>query len=460
MGSRVSGVFVVGWLALMSSLPLQLASGQNLLANPDFETFVGQYPANWSNVSPATLGVVNYGWPDDLVATPGSMIFVNTSPNAGTGNLVHQCVQVAPNTRYLLALHARVPSGQNRTGQARIQVGGTATADCSTAGTFLGDASIDSTTTDVWLGESTTFVTGAGTAAVQATIIGTKNEAGGEFQVLVDAVYVGKPVKGDFNADGYADLVWDNLTSDVHRVWTMGGAVRESSLVVTPDQTGANLKLAVTDDFNDDARTDLVFRSDTNGNLRFWMMNGVERDSVVAVDGALPGSTLAAAADFNHDGKPDLLWRDPTNQALSVWTMDGTVQTGTLTPNPAQAVNANWAVVIAADLDRDGNTDLLWYNSTSGKIVRWLLDANLVRLSGGFTTPANAGNNNWKVVAAGEYKRVPGSGADGVDIVWRNETSGKLVTWMMDASSTKVVGGFTTPDTPNPALGWTVVGPR
>ncbi len=71
------------------------------------------------------------------------------------------------------------------------------------------------------------------------------------------------------------------------------------------------------------------------------------------------------------------------------------------------------------------------------------------------------------MVAAGDYGPTPGllGGSDGrPDIVWRNETSGKLVVWFMDGGSsppTRLAGGFTTPDSPQPdPLGWNVVGPR
>jgi hypothetical protein len=116
--------------------------------------------------------------------------------------------------------------------------------------------------------------------------------------------------------------------------------------------------------------------------------------------------------------------------------------------------------VAALDYDKDGDTDLLWYNSTSGKIVQWLMDGALQRWTGRFTAPANAGDANWKVLASGDY----GLGSGGVpgtnDLVWRNATSGKLVAWYMDLAGNRTFGTFTTPDAPAPALDWTVVGPK
>ena len=110
----------------------------------------------------------------------------------------------------------------------------------------------------------------------------------------------------------------------------------------------------------------------------------------------------------------------------------------------------------------------MWYNPSTGKIVSWFLDASYARTSGNFTTPANAGDNNWKVLASADY----GIGADGTvdvappvpgshDLIWRNATSGRFVVWHLDYARNRTNGLFTTPDSPTaPATDWTIVGPR
>jgi len=117
--------------------------------------------------------------------------------------------------------------------------------------------------------------------------------------------------------------------------------------------------------------------------------------------------------------------------------------------------------VAALDYDADANRDFLWYNWSSGKIVQWLMNAALQRVTGRFTTPANAGDANWKVLASADY----GVGAGGVagtnDVVWRNATSGRVVVWHLDLAGNRTTGLFTSPDAPSPdPAGWTIVGPR
>ena len=168
---------------------------------------------------------------------------------------------------------------------------------------------------------------------------------------------------------------------------------------------------------------------------------------------------LSATADFDHDGGPDILWRNETSQRLVIWTMNGTVKAGNILPSPDHAVDGNWEIVGARDFDGDGNTDLLWYNGTSGKVVIWRMDASVVRLSGSFTTPANAGDNNWRVVATADYGKGVGGVLQTPDLLWRNASSGRLVIWHLDWSGTRTAGLFTTPDSMGD-LAWLVVGPR
>ena len=128
----------------------------------------------------------------------------------------------------------------------------------------------------------------------------------------------------------------------------------------------------------------------------------------------------------------------------------------------------NWEVAAALDYNNDGARDLLWYNPNSGKIVLWFMDAAVHRISGRFTNPANAGDNNWKVYAGGDYGAGVGGSACTNDIVWRNATSGKEVVWYMDQAGNRTSGTFTVPDAPvsdpdgNPtaATDWIVTGPR
>jgi hypothetical protein len=246
----------------------------------------------------------------------------------------------------------------------------------------------------------------------------------------------------------------------------MNGVVRTSAASISPAAPASSTQqIAGVDDFNGDYRNDLVLWDSATGAVEFWLMNGTNRiGAAVPIAGAPTLATnwrLSATADFDHDNKPDLVWRNITSQKLVVWTMNGTTKAGSIIPLPDQAVDFNWELVAALDLNADGNADFLWYNQTSGKIVFWTMNASVQRITGSFTTPANAGDNGWKVLAAGDYGVGPGGLPNTADIVWRNTTSGKFVVWYMDTTGVRTAGTFTTPDAPAaPATDWTIVGPK
>ena len=276
-------------------------------------------------------------------------------------------------------------------------------------------------------------------------------------------VYGRSHVKGDLSDDLKTDLVLANRNAPVHRVWTLDGDLnRLAEVDVSPDQTGPDWQLGGVDDFDGDGQDDLVFRN-ASGAVEFWLMNGTSRvGAPVPLNGTAPAPAwkLSATADFDHDARPDLLWRNTATRALEIWTMNGATPTGTITPTPAQATDANWEVVAALDADRDGNTDLLWYNQSSGRIVFWFMDAAVQRLTGQFATPMQAGDANWKVLAAGDYGVGPNGRPGTYDLVWRNATSGRFVVWNMDTHGARTAGRFVNPSAPDSPLDWTIAGPR
>jgi hypothetical protein len=215
----------------------------------------------------------------------------------------------------------------------------------------------------------------------------------------------------------------------------------------------ATSSLAGTDDFDLDFDDEQVFRD---------MASGVAYVDSTPVAGApvLPLNwKLSATGDFDFDGRADILWRNTTSQKLVIWTMNGAAKTGNIIPSPDQAVDANWEVAAAADFNGDGARDLLWYNQTSGKIVLWFMNSFVVRITGQFTNPSTVGNNNWRVLAVGDYGKGAGGLWDTNDILWQNDTSKRVVVWYMDQAGNRTSGTFTIPDTIVGATG-ILVGPR
>jgi hypothetical protein len=259
-------------------------------------------------------------------------------------------------------------------------------------------------------------------------------------------------------ANNNADVVlWRPDTRQL-MLWDMRREARVETLMLGPTKQPVGA-----DNFTGNYESDFVLYNATTGQVSFKSLSSGETDLYGAP--LLPLNwKLSATADFNHDGRPDIVWRNSSSQKIVIWKLGeggapGTQRTGTVIPNPDQAVDANWEIVGARDYDYDGNVDFVWYNPVSGKIVIWYMDSSVVRITGNFTTPSNAGNNNWRVVATADYGRGTGGLWGTPDLLWRNATSGKLVVWHMGQGGVRTSGLFTTPDSAGD-VAWQVVGPR
>ena len=128
---------------------------------------------------------------------------------------------------------------------------------------------------------------------------------------------------------------------------------------------------------------------------------------------------------------PDLniLWQNANGQA-SIWEMDGNTRIGggPVSPNPGPS----WRAVGTGDFNGDGNSDILWQNTSTGQASIWEMDGN-TRIGGGPVTP-NPGPS-WKAVGTGDF-----NGDGNSDILWQNTSTGQASIWEMDGN-TRIGGG-------------------
>jgi PKD repeat protein len=127
--------------------------------------------------------------------------------------------------------------------------------------------------------------------------------------------------------------------------------------------------------------------------------------------------------DLNGNGTSDLLWFNTAANKFAYWLMSNT----TLVSSGAFTVGANYRVVATPDLDGDGRTDLMWRDVDSNTYYYWRS-----RGDGQFDTGRIAG-----VAAGWLVERTADLNGDGRhDIIWRNSnTPGQYALWFMNGVS-------------------------
>lgn len=200
---------------------------------------------------------------------------------------------------------------------------------------------------------------------------------------------------GDFDANGSIDLLWRDSISNQLWLWSMSGSTITSSVRVTLNNTPVDMPadwvLLGSGDFNNDGKTDLLWRNASTSQLWLWSMNGAAITNGVRVTYNstpvdMPGQwTLMTTGSFTSPTVMDLLWRDASNGQLWLWSMNGAsiVNSVRVTYNGAPVdMPAVWALQGSGDLDGDNKPDIVWRNVSSGDSYAWKMNGAAIVSSG------------------------------------------------------------------------------
>ena len=205
----------------------------------------------------------------------------------------------------------------------------------------------------------------------------------------------------DMDGDGGLDLIWQEESQGWIGIWRMNGLSLVSSLAISIERVpDTNWKIVAARDFNADGKADIVWQHRTQGYIALWYMNGVTVvDSVLFSPGQITDVDwqIEAVADFTADGQPDLLWRHQRQGTLQVWVMNGLTRTAVRNLSPGRVADVNWRIAAVADINRDGQPDLVWQDIVNGWIGVWLMNGTTLLQSTAFT-PERVADTNWRIV--------------------------------------------------------------
>ena len=82
-----------------------------------------------------------------------------------------------------------------------------------------------------------------------------------------------------------------------------------------------------------------------------------------------PAWRVIKTADLDGDGNPELIVYNASTGQTAAWLVNGSI----ITSWTLLLVSPDWRVIETADLNGDGKTDLIWYDAATGQIAAWLM---------------------------------------------------------------------------------------
>ena len=184
---------------------------------------------------------------------------------------------------------------------------------------------------------------------------------------------------GDFNADGKSDLAVANFNGNSLTILLGDGSGGFSSFVTLPSARPKPRSVVAYSIFGHPGLAVAVgsFFDPALGNVDFWRGDGT--GAFASIDGTGgPGLPVSLAVDdFNRDGQPDVAVANSFDNNVTAMFYDG----GAFSWSPASqfSTGPGTSVVAAGDFNGDGNPDLIVGNQSGASVTLLLGDG-----SGGF----------------------------------------------------------------------------
>jgi hypothetical protein len=194
---------------------------------------------------------------------------------------------------------------------------------------------------------------------------------------------------------------------------------------------------SVRNDFNNDSMADILWYNASTGETLIWYMAGWSRIGRATVTaGGRPAPIgppwrIVGSSNFDRDGGTDILWYNSATGETQIWNMNGAERKSTATVLDESGrpifIGPPWSIVGTGTNVRP---QIVWHNSSTGETQLWRMDNN--RMTGRATVLGENGKPTlvgppWRIVASGDF-----NGDSEADILWHNSSSNETQIWLLN----------------------------